>query len=438
MRATAASHPSIQLTLRPTCSDPSPLFAGFPVRAVRGQRRNNNFHCQETPDDSSAITGSPATAWRRDPTGFQANVAGPGLLTDAFPARPDCITTTLVSMPRSVFDGCSRRLCERLCRTSTPNDGTCDDDGLHRKQGDPGSGDPVTGCLFTKDDSHATMGCSATVRRFAWSVRRRGRMHRLPTRSELHDGIECTADSCDEENDECDHQPFDDWCSDGLGCNGRRAWADDVRRRCSAVFRASLAKSTRTSPSARTIPPRADLPPFYATRMAVCRPFAAILRARIARKILSTRRRVWVRAESRSAVLVSRSFVASPTAASIVTPESHRKPASTAGGSLRAETASCAAASTPRSQGMGSTRDASTTCRSTSARSSRAGRIATDVRTVRRRTVSMISIAPSTRASRGRNSSPIFAFTRPTIRSATTASSAMARSVACSRRRRRS
>jgi hypothetical protein len=34
------------------------------------------------------------------------------------------------------------------------------------------------------------------------------------------DGVECTDDVCNEDTDQCDHLPMDDYCDNGLFCDG--------------------------------------------------------------------------------------------------------------------------------------------------------------------------------------------------------------------------
>ncbi|WP_214083688.1 choice-of-anchor E domain-containing protein [Methanothrix sp.] len=42
----------------------------------------------------------------------------------------------------------------------------------------------------------------------------------LGTPPDCNDNIECTIDSCNEETDKCEHRPDDDFCDDGIFCNG--------------------------------------------------------------------------------------------------------------------------------------------------------------------------------------------------------------------------
>ena len=103
--------------------------------------------------------------------------------------------------------GCTLDACDDTLDTCSapPDDMTCDDGAFCNgvETCDPATGDPVTGCL----DALAPA---------------------------CEDGIDCTDDSCDENQDMCTNAPNDMFCDDGLFCTGTE-FCDVVNGQCATT-----------------------------------------------------------------------------------------------------------------------------------------------------------------------------------------------------------
>lgn len=207
----------------------------------------NQFTCSNTPSNAICDNGLACDgAEVCDPVCVTAAcqsavVAGPALPTGCFTGRPptcddaiNCTDNACKECTAAVcaVAGCSLADCARgFACTFTPNDTLCNDSvPCTTNKCDPPASAFANGCVFTPDDAFCdddlfcngkeTCDENCTV---AGGCTGTGCISGEPP--SCNDGIVCTADSCDEQNDECVHQPIDDRCSDRIGCNGQETCA---------------------------------------------------------------------------------------------------------------------------------------------------------------------------------------------------------------------
>ncbi|MGE0822032.1 MAG: hypothetical protein AB7G75_03595 [Candidatus Binatia bacterium] len=178
----------------------------------------DNDTCTNTPDDSQCNDGLYCNGTETcDPVnGCQAGTApdcsdGVSCTVDACDEANDVCTHTPDDSQCNDSSACTTDSCDAVLGCVN-NSIDCDDGNACTAD----SCNPTSGCVNTDTSAQCNDGlyCNGTETCDPVNGCQAG------TAPDCSDGVSCTVDACDEDNDTCTNTPDDSQCNDGLYCNG--------------------------------------------------------------------------------------------------------------------------------------------------------------------------------------------------------------------------